>query len=65
MSAVSQNSHLSGLEFLVILWPKVMKNHGLSKIRVFLGLNFGVSLAQSDEESWRFQNLCLSASRNA
>ena len=37
MSAVSQNSCLSWLD-LVILWPKVMKNHGVSKIRVFLGL---------------------------
>ena len=47
---------------LVILWPKVMKNYGVPKIRVFLGGIFGVSLAQSDKESWRSQNLCLSGS---
>ena len=35
--------------FLVFLWPKVMNNHGVSKIRVFLGQTFGISLAQSDE----------------
>ena len=38
---------------LVILWPKVMKTYCVPKIRVFLGLIFGISLAQSDEESWR------------
>ena len=26
------------VRFLVFLWPKVMKNHGVPKIRVFLGL---------------------------
>ena len=35
MSAVSQNSCLLWLD-LAILWPKVMKNHGVPKIRVFL-----------------------------
>ena len=64
MSAVSQNSCLLWLD-LAILWPKVMKNYGVPKICVFLGRNFGDSLAQSDEESWRSQNSCLSASRNA
>ena len=48
--------------FLAFLWPKVMKNHGVPKIRVFLGQIFGISLAQSDEESWRSQNSCLSGS---
>ena len=52
MSAVFQNSCLLQLD-LAILWPKVAKNHGVPKIRVFLGLIFGVSLAQSSEESWR------------
>ena len=51
--------------FLAFLWPKVWKNHGVSEIRVFLGLIFGISLAQSAEELWHSQNLCLSASRNA
>ena len=61
MSAVFQNLCLSGLD-LAILWPKVAKNYGIPKICVFLGLIFGISLAQSAEESWRFQNLCLSGS---
>ena len=39
-----------------------MKNYGIPEICVFLGWIFGVSLAQSDEESWRSQNLCLSGS---
>ena len=47
---------------LAILWPKVMKNYGVPKICVFLGRIFGISLAQSDEESWRSQNSCLSGS---
>ena len=64
MSAVSQNSCLSWLD-LVILWPKVAKNYGVAEIRAFLGLIFAISLAQSAEESWRSQNSCLSASRNA
>ena len=64
MSAVSQNSCFLWLD-LVILWPKVMKNYGVPEICVFLGRIFGNSLAQSDEESWRSRNLCLSASRNA
>ena len=59
MSAVSQNSCLSWLD-LAILWPKVVKNYGVPEIRVFLGRIFGISLAQSVEESWRSQNLCLS-----
>ena len=61
----SRKSCLSGWDFLAFLWSKVLKNHGIPKIRVFLGLIFGISLAQSDEESWRSQNSCLSASRNA
>ena len=61
MSAVSQNSCLSWLD-LVILWPKVVKNYGIPKIRVFLGGVFGIALAQSAEESWRSQNSCLSGS---
>ena len=48
--------------FLAFLWPKVAKNYGVPKIRVFLGGVFGVSLAQSAKESWRFQNSCLSGS---
>ena len=64
MSAVFQNSCLSWLD-LVILWPKVAKNYSVPKISVFLGLIFGISLAQSAKESCRSQNLCLSASRNA
>ena len=64
MSAVFQNSCLSWLD-LAILWPKVMKNYGIPKIRVFLGLIFGISLAQSAEESWCSQNSCLSTPRNA
>ena len=64
MSAVSQNSCLLWLD-LAILLPKVAKNYGVAEIRVFLGLIFGVSLAQSAEELWRSQNSCLSASRNA
>ena len=51
MSAVSQNSCLLWLD-LVILWPKVAKNHGVAKIHVFLGLIFGISLAQSAKELW-------------
>ena len=61
MSAVFQSLCLLRLD-LVILWPKVAKNYGILKIRVFLGLIFGISLAQSAEESWRSQNLCLSGS---
>ena len=61
MSAVSQNLCLSWLD-LAILWPKVAKNYGVPKIRVFLGGVFGISLAQSVEESWCSQNLCLSGS---
>ena len=59
MSAVFQNSCLSWLD-LAILWPKVAKNYGVAKIRVFLGRIFGISLAQSVEESWCSQNSCLS-----
>ena len=59
MSAVFQNLCLLWLD-LAILWPKVTKNYGVSKIRVFLGLIFGISLAQSAKESWRSQNSCLS-----
>ena len=59
MSAVSQNSCLSWLD-LAILWPKVTKNYGVGKIRVFLGLIFGVSLAQSAKESWHSRNSYLS-----
>ena len=32
----SQNLCLSGWDFFVFLWPKVMKNHGVSEIHVFL-----------------------------
>ena len=49
MSAVFQNSCLLWLD-LAILWPKVVKNYGVPEIRVFLGLIFGISLAQSAEE---------------
>ena len=54
-----QNSCLSRLD-LVILWPQVVKNYGVAKIRVFLGRIFGVSLAQGSEETWCCQNSCLS-----
>ena len=56
-----QNSCLLRLD-LVILWLNVVKNYGVAKIRVFLGRIFGISLASSSEETWRFQNLCLSGS---
>ena len=32
-----------------------MKNYGIPKIHVFLGRIFGISLVQTDEESWRSQ----------
>ena len=54
-----RNSCPSWLD-LVILWPKVAKNYGIAKIHVFLGLIFGISLAQSAKELWHFQNSCLS-----
>ena len=54
-----QNLCLSWLD-LAILWPKVAKNYGVTKICVFFGADFGISLAQSAEELWRSQNLCLS-----
>ena len=59
MSAVSQNLCLSWLD-LAILWLKVAKNHGVAEIRVFLGLIFGISLAQSAEELWHSRNLSIS-----
>ena len=59
MSAVFLNPCLLLLD-LAILWPKVTKNYGVPKICVFLWLIFGISLAQSAEESWRSQNSCLS-----
>ena len=58
-----QNSCLSQLD-LVILWLKVVKNYGVAKIRVFLGRIFGVSLASGSEETWHFQNSCLSGWTN-
>ena len=45
---------------LAFLWPQVAKKHGISKIRVFLGRIFGISLASGSEETWRCQNSCLS-----
>ena len=54
-----QKSCLSWLN-LAILWPKVAKNYGAAKIRVFLGRIFGISLASGSEETWRFRNSCLS-----
>ena len=45
---------------LVILWLNVAKNYGISEIRVFLGRIFGISLASGSEETWHFQNSCLS-----
>ena len=59
MSAISQNSCLLWLD-LVILWPKVVKNHGVDEIRLFLGLIFGISLAQSAIELWHSQNSSIS-----
>ena len=59
MSAVFvQNSCLSQLD-LAILWLKVVKKHGVSKIRVFLGRIFGISLASGSEETWHCRNSCL------
>ena len=46
--------------FLAFLWPQVAKKHGISEIRVFLGWIFGISLASGSEETWHFQNSCLS-----
>ena len=46
--------------FLAFLWPQVAKKHGFAEIRVFLGRIFGISLASGSEETWGFQNLCLS-----
>ena len=46
----------------MILWLRVVKNYGFAKIRVFLGRIFGISLASGSEETWCFQNLCLSGS---
>ena len=54
-----QNWCLSRLD-LVILWLHVTKNYGVAEIRVFLGRIFGISLASGSEETWRFQNSCLS-----
>ena len=48
--------------FLAFLWPQVVKKQGVSKIRVFLGRVFGVSLASGSEETGCFQNSCLSGS---
>ena len=56
-----QNLCLSRLD-LAILWLHVVKNYGVAKIRVFLGRIFGVSLASGSEETWPFQNSCLSGS---
>ena len=47
---------------LAILWLEVVKNFGVAEIRVFLGRIFGISLASGSEETWRFQNSCLSGS---
>ena len=44
---------------LAFLWLKVAKNYGIAEIRVVLGRIFGVSLAQSSEETWCLQNSCL------
>ena len=46
----------------MFLWPQVAKKHGVSKIHVFLGRIFGISLASGSEETWHFQNSCLSGS---
>ena len=54
-----QNSCLSQLD-LAILWLKVAKNYGVAKICVFLGRNFGISLASGSEETWHSQNSCFS-----
>ena len=54
-----QNSCLLRL-ILVIPWLKVAKNFGVAKIHVFLGRIFGIFLASGSEETWRFQNSCLS-----
>ena len=48
--------------FLAFLWPQVVKKQGVSKICVFLGRIFGISLASGSKETWRFQNSCLSGS---
>ena len=50
--------------FLAFLWPQVAKKRGIAEIRVFLGRIFGISLASGSEETWHFQNLCLSGWTN-
>ena len=37
---------------LAFLWLKVVENYGVAEIRVVLGRIFGISLAQSSEETW-------------
>ena len=61
MSAVLCKICLLRLD-LAILWLHVAKNYGVAEIHVFLGRIFGISLASGSEETWRFQNLCLSGS---
>ena len=46
--------------FLAFLWSQVAKNFGVAEIHVFLGRIFGVTLASGSEETWHFQNSCLS-----
>ena len=48
--------------FLAFLWSQVVKNFGVAEIHVFLGRIFGVTLASGSEETWHFQNSCLSGS---
>ena len=60
MSAVLCEIHVFSWLVLAILLLKVVKNFGFAKIRVFLGRIFGISLASGREETWRFQNSCLS-----
>ena len=54
-----QNSCLLRL-ILAIPWLKVVKNFGIAEMCVFLGRIFGISLASGSEETWCFQNSCLS-----
>ena len=58
MSAVWYEIHVFWLD-LAFLWLKVAKNYGVAEIRVVLGRIFGISLAQSSEETCCLQNLCL------
>ena len=62
MSAVSQNSCLSGMDFGNSL-DQGNEELWHSRNSCLSGSDFGDSLSQGDEELWRSQNLCLSVCR--